>query len=90
VSKALLQKDEQLKIREQFQELFGFSGVLVIEPLQGEKPSSLLPKNVLTERVEEAVDKRRSLIETARNAPFTQDLVAVLGATIEDISIADT
>lgn len=90
VSKALLQKDEQIKIREQFQELFGFSGVLVIEPLQGETPSSQLPKNVLTERVEEAVDKRRSLIETARNAPFTQDLVAVLGASIEDISIVDT
>jgi DNA polymerase-3 subunit gamma/tau len=90
VSKALLQKDEQIKIREQFQELFGFSGVLVIEPLQGETPSSQLPKNVLTERVEEAVDKRRSLIEAARNAPFTQDLVAVLGASIEDISIVDT
>jgi DNA polymerase-3 subunit gamma/tau len=90
VSKALLQKDEQLKIRDQFQELFGFAGVLVIEPLAGEASSAQLPKNVLTERVEEAVDKRRSLIETARNAPFTQDLVAVLGASIEDISIVDT
>ena len=89
-SKALLQKDEQIKIRDQFQELFGFRGVLVIEPLAVGAAPVMLPKNVLTERVEEAVDKRRLMIEATREAPLTKDLVAVLGASIEDIRISDT
>lgn len=89
-SRALLLKEEQMRIRDQFHELFGFAGVLVIEPLAKDAAPAQLPQNVLTERVQEAVDKRRMMIEATRNAPFTQDLVAVLGASIEDIRISDT
>lgn len=160
-SKSLLAKDEQLRIRDHFRELFGFSGTLVVlpknevlrkqpapqpraaEPVAAPRPISgraigappptddvpppiddvfadasvpdplafadldaststppaaasapakvgydtHLPDTILTERGREASARRAKLIEDARNAPFTKEVLAVLGGTIEDVRI---
>jgi len=93
-SKSLLSRDEQARVKEQFRELFGFDGVLVIQPktaattaeVQGEAPVPL-PETILAERGREAVDRQDRLIEAARNAPFTKDLLSTLGGKLEGVRI---
>lgn len=93
VSKSLLQKDEQVRVREQFKELFGFDGQLIIQPLvkgaTAEPNKPVLPETVLTERSREADARRQKVKDDAQAAPFTQDLLRALGGTIEDVRIAD-
>lgn len=100
VSKSLLQKDEQVRVREQFKELFGFDGLLVVQPLlkgatAAPQPagsvakSTALPESVLDERSREADARRQKLKDDAQAAPFTQDLLRALGGTIEDVRIPD-
>ena len=93
-SKSLLSRDEQARVKDQFRELFGFDGVLVIQPktaattaeVQGEAPVPL-PETILAERGREAVDRQDRLIEAARNAPFTKDLLSTLGGKLEGVRI---
>lgn len=89
-SKGLLQKDEQVRIRDQFKELFGFTGQLVVQPLEIQGATAApLADTVLTERNREADDRRQKLKDEAVRAPFTQDLLQALGGTIEDVKIVD-
>lgn len=93
-SKGLLQKDEQSRIRDQFRELFGFTGLFMVQPLEAPVKDTavevpVLPETVLTERSREADDRRQKLKEDAVRAPFTQDLLSALGGTIEDVKIVD-
>ncbi len=87
---ALLQKDEQIRIRDQFKDLFGFTGALIVKAKVQEAPTAVpAPENVLTEKSRESVARREQLIEDAKNAPFTRDLVLALGGTIEDVKIPE-
>ncbi len=86
-SKALLNKDEQTKIRDQFKEVFGFAGALVVVT-QGAIPdvaAPVLPDSVLTERGRESASRREQLTESALQAPFTRDLTGALGGTVSGV-----
>lgn len=50
---------------------------------------ALLPETLLTVRTREDQQRRDKLIESARNAPFTKEVLAVFGATIEDVRIRE-
>ena len=90
-SRSLLQRDEQQKIREQFRELFNFNGMLVIEAKGTDAVSvEALPATILHERGIEAEGRRAKLVEDAKQAPFTRDLLTVLGGQLEDVRIADS
>ncbi|MBM4250727.1 MAG: DNA polymerase III subunit gamma/tau [Deltaproteobacteria bacterium] len=90
-SRSLLQRDEQQKIRDQFRELFSFNGMLVIEAKGAEATSAAaLPATILHERGIEAEGRRAKLVEDAKQAPFTRDLLTVLGGQLEDVRIADS
>jgi DNA polymerase-3 subunit gamma/tau len=90
-SRSLLQRDEQQKIREQFRELFSFNGLLVIEAKGAVAVSTeALPATILHERGVEAEGRRAKLVEDAKQAPFTRDLLTVLGGQLEDVRIADS
>jgi DNA polymerase-3 subunit gamma/tau len=108
-SKSLLQRDEQLRIMEQFRELFGFKGTLTVVPSAAQKmPDALraghdgapieapkagataaapLPDTILTERSREDAERKAKLIEETRNAPFTKEILATIGGTIEDVKV---
>ncbi len=89
-SKALLQKDEQIRVRDQFKELFGFNGVLIVKAkVQEAAEAAPAPDTVLMEKSRESVARREQLLEDARNAPFTKDLVQALGGTIETVKIPE-
>ena len=90
-SRTLLQRDEQQKIKEQFRELFGFTGILVVQS-KSQTPvvPEALPETILTERDREAEGRRERLIDEARNAPFTRDLLSVLGGQLEDVRIPES
>ncbi len=86
-SKILLKPDEQARIREQFRELFGFNGTLVVTP-RGQAAAATaapLPDTLLDTRSKEADGRRQKLVDDARNAPLTKEVLAVLGGTIEDV-----
>ncbi len=85
-SKLLLQKDEQARIREQFRELFGFTGALIVKPRTDAVAGG---ENILAERGRESSAKRDQLIEEAKNAPFTKDLLQALGGTLEDVKVPE-
>ena len=90
-SRTLLQRDEQQKIKEQFRELFGFAGILVVQSkAQTPVVPEALPETILTERDREAEGRRERLIDEARNAPFTRDLLSVLGGQLEDVRIPES
>ena len=90
-SRTLLQRDEQQKIKEQFRELFGFAGILVVQSkAQAPVVPEALPETILTERDREAEGRRERLIDEARNAPFTRDLLSVLGGRLEDVRIPES
>ena len=86
-SKCLLQKDEQAKVREQFKELFGFTGVLMVRPKVEGSEANKAPENLLSARGREADAKRDQMAEEARNAPFTRDLLQALGGTLENVKV---
>ena len=46
-----------------------------------------LPETVLDERNREAETRRQKLVDAATSAPFTKDLLAALGGTIEGVKI---
>ncbi len=48
-----------------------------------------LPATVLSERTREAQSRRQALLDEARSVPFTRDVLAALGGTIEDVRIPD-
>lgn len=86
-SKSLLKPDEQARVREQFRELFGFTGSLIVSA-RGQShgaTAAALPDTLLDTRSKEADERRQKLLDDARNAPFTKEVLAVLGGTIEDI-----
>ena len=90
-SRTLLQRDEQQKIKEQFRELFGFAGILVVQSkAQTPVVPEALPETILTERDRETEGRRERLIDEARNAPFTRDLLSVLGGQLEDVRIPES
>ena len=95
-SKSLLSRDEQARVKEQFRELFGFEGVLVIQPKTTVVPvaaevlagaTTVLPETILAERGREALDRQGRLVEEASNAPFTRDLLSALGGKLEGVRI---
>jgi DNA polymerase-3 subunit gamma/tau len=91
-SKVLLQADEQARVRDQFRELFGFTGTLIVKPkveATAGQAGQLAPENILTEKTREQLARREQLIEDAKNAPFTQDLIQALGGTIQDVKIPE-
>ena len=95
-SKSLLGRDEQARVKEQFRELFGFEGILVIQSkpavaavaadVLGEA-ATVLPETILAERGRETLDRQGRLIEEASNAPFTRDLLSALGGKLEGVRI---
>ena len=99
ISRALLQRDEQARIRDQFKELFGFQGVLRIvssaspagnpesPPVVAKAAAPALPETILAAREREGAERRQQAIAAARAAPFTRDLAAALGGRIEDVRI---
>ena len=88
-SKALLKSEEQARFRDQLRELFGFTGVLVVTPRASARAAATaqapLPDTLLDTRSKEAGERREKLLDDARNAPFTKEVLAVLGGSIEDI-----
>jgi hypothetical protein len=123
-SKSLLQRDEQLKVMEQFRELFGFTGQLSVvakaeaesdkaavsqaaSPAPSPAPAAAhtpeapraavkdavadaaLPDTILSQKEREGAERRRQLVESARTAAFTQEVLAVFDASIEDVTIRE-
>ena len=97
-SKTLFGRDEQARVRDQFRELFGFDGTLMIQPktavtgptngpAEANTEAPPLPDNILAERGRETAGRRDRLIEEARNAPFTKDLLSTLGGKLEGVRI---
>jgi DNA polymerase III gamma/tau subunit len=97
-SKVLLQREEQVKVREQFKELYGFEGVLTIQPMAGATASASAsasavvaeappPETILTQRAREGEAKRQELHQSAESAQFTQDVVRTLGGKVEQVRV---
>ncbi len=91
-SKVLLQREEQVKVREQLKELYGFDGVLTIQPMQASvAPTTAvaepLPDTILTQRAREGEAKRQELYQAAESANFTQDVVQKLGGKVEQVRV---
>jgi len=97
-SRALLQRDEQVKLAEAFRELFAFTGELIVQtragatietPAPTPAPEAPLPDTVLTQRSREAEERRQKLLDDARNAPFTREIESALGGRVDNVRLVD-
>ncbi len=82
---SLLSKDEQVKLKDQLQQLFGFSGGLVVFPRAAAASAAPLQETLKDTRVKAEGERQQKLVEEARNAPFTKEVLAVFGGAIEDV-----
>lgn len=91
-SRVLLLPNEQARIREYFRELFGFEGTFFVKPLEAALPTPAempLPESLLEGRDRATLARRTRILEEAREAPFTRDLLQALGGTVEDVRLPE-
>ena len=84
--KTLLQKEQFNGFLLQLRELFGFVGVLKIEPREASDSSQESP---LESRQRAERDRKDQLILRAQNSTLARDVIAVFNGKIENIEIID-
>jgi DNA polymerase III gamma/tau subunit len=92
LSAALLKADEQKKLKDAFNELFGFGGVIIITAKKGaianDTPDqAALPETLAVIQQREAAEKREKIVADAQNNPLTKDALNLFNATIESIEV---
>lgn len=80
VGPVLLQKDTQVRLQKQFDELFGFKGTLQvtakekISPKDSKQNTPVL-QSITEEKEQEAYNKKKALTEQANNHPVTKEIL---------------
>jgi len=94
LSAMLLKPEEQKKLKDTFQDMFGFEGQILVsakKPSTGAEPNhdaeSSLPDTVASIQKRENDQRRESFIQDAQNHPITQDTMKLFNATIESIEM---
>jgi DNA polymerase III subunit gamma/tau len=101
----MMRPEEQRKIKDAFAELFSFKGQLVIsrlkeqpKPTESEAQSlgtvattvqSSIPESVASIREKEDRDRKAALQTRAAEHPITQQVLSLIGGSIESISLND-
>jgi hypothetical protein len=91
----LLAREELMRIKEQFRELFGFSGALTVVPAEealarrgaSDGGEAALPDTILTERAREGAERRMRIRTETEKGAFAKEALAVLGGAVEDIAV---
>jgi DNA polymerase-3 subunit gamma/tau len=91
----LLAREEQLRIKELFRELFGFTGALTVVPAEealarrgaSDGGEAALPDTILTERAREGAERRMRIRTETEKGAFAKEALAVLGGAVEDIAV---
>lgn len=92
LSAALLKPDEQKKLKDAFNELFGFNGTISFTGKKGAVASDpekqpVLPETLAVIQQRESAEKRDKIATNAQNNPITQDALNLFNATIESIEV---
>jgi DNA polymerase-3 subunit gamma/tau len=91
----LLAREEQVRIKELFRELFGFTGALTVVPAEealarrgaSDGGEAALPDTILTERAREGAERRMRIRTETEKGAFAKEALAVLGGAVEDIAV---
>ena len=83
----LLQRNIQLKVREQFELMFGFKGDFAAIPKSEEHSRSLSEENLLEQRNREKSEERASIINDIGQQPVTLEAVSVFGTKVDSIQV---
>lgn len=86
--KTLLQKEQHAGFQRQLKEIFGFSGILKIEP-RDSTPEAAAIESPLEVRQRGERERKDQIIQHAKGSPMVRDVIAVFNGKIENIEIID-
>ena len=94
LSAMLLKPEEQKKLKDAFQDMFGFEGQILVSAKKtgasaqaNQDTAQALPDTVASIQKRENEERREKLIQDAQNHPVTQDTIKLFNATIESIEM---